>query len=398
MTRENRRSRKALLLLASIVVSICVLEAASYVLYRRTPQVALYEELEAAPTDFRPTIVLHPYTGFVANPSKDDRNSHGFPGHEPQFDATDESFVIGVFGGSVAAQFCINDPLTEVLKAKSALLEERDIALVCGAVGGFKQPQQLMALNYFLLLGVEFDVVFSLDGLNEIAAQRTTAVSYLYPRNWHLMSQKGMDIEASMQLGQIVVLKQKKLRWERLLEQGILGRSNFFKLLGRVVGNRKSQQIGRAYERLDQLSVEQDLDYQTRGPAKEYDEAVFLEDSANLWRDASLLMRDISRSRDTTYIHFLQPNRYSSNKQLTERERKMHDEKKARRNGEGYRVLKQKAAGLREAGVAFYDLTPIFDDAEGDLFPDHAHFDRAGRSIMAEHIADVILDLHPGAE
>lgn len=35
--------------------------------------------------------------------------------------------------------------------------------------GGWKQPQQLLALNYFLSLGQRFDVIVNLDGFNEIA-------------------------------------------------------------------------------------------------------------------------------------------------------------------------------------------------------------------------------------
>ena len=107
------------------------------------------------------------------------------------------------------------------------------------------------------------------------------------------------------------------------------------------------------------------------------------------------MMRDLAEPRGATYIHFLQPNRYSSKKVLTERERKMHDKEKARRNGEGYRILQEKAAGIRAAGGAYYDLTPIFDDAKGEMFPDHAHFGVAGRAIMADHIADAILENRP---
>jgi hypothetical protein len=333
------RAKKAVLLLASILVSIAVLEIGAFVVSRRIPEVPLYEDLERSGTakEFRPTIVLHPYTGFVANPDKDDRNSWGFPGRAPGFEKTENTVVVGIFGGSVAAQFCINDPLTEALKHKSAYYANKDIVLVCGAVGGFKQPQQLNAMTFLMPGGVEFDVVVNLDGLNEIAHQRTTKVSYLYPRNWHLISQKGMSIEASMQLGEILVMKREKQKWQRVFSDSILGHSNFFALVGKVLRNRVNQRIGRAYERLDGLTTpgDEELDFQTRGPAKEYDEATYIEDSANLWRDASVMMRDIAEPRGATYIHFLQPNRYTSKKKPTERERKMHDEEKARRNGEG---------------------------------------------------------------
>jgi hypothetical protein len=41
--------------------------------------------------------------------------------------------------------------------------------VVKATIGGYKQPQQLMALNWFMALGGEFDIVINLDGFNDVA-------------------------------------------------------------------------------------------------------------------------------------------------------------------------------------------------------------------------------------
>ena len=44
--------------------------------------------------------------------------------------------------------------------------EGKRVEIVCTALGGYKQPQQLFSLMYFLALGGHFDVWVNLDGFN----------------------------------------------------------------------------------------------------------------------------------------------------------------------------------------------------------------------------------------
>jgi hypothetical protein len=60
---------------------------------------------------------------------------------------------------------------------------------VKAAIGGYKQPQQLMALNYFTALGGEFDVLVNVDGFNEVALpplENIPQTNPFCPRQWHL--------------------------------------------------------------------------------------------------------------------------------------------------------------------------------------------------------------------
>lgn len=81
-----------------------------------------------------------------------------------------EEYLIGVFGGSVAQWFALQG--AERLAARlqeDAFLQHRNLRILNLAQGGFKQPQQLHTLAYFLALGQHFDFVINVDGFNEVA-------------------------------------------------------------------------------------------------------------------------------------------------------------------------------------------------------------------------------------
>ena len=48
----------------------------------------------------------------------------------------------------------------------------REIVPLCFAHEGYKQPQQLLVLSYFLSIGQELDLVVNIDGFNEVALSR----------------------------------------------------------------------------------------------------------------------------------------------------------------------------------------------------------------------------------
>lgn len=77
--------------------------------------------------------------------------------------------IVGLFGGSFS-KLCYFS-LKSVLDRHSATLGKNFI-VINFATDGYKQPQQLMILNYLLALGAEFDVVINLDGFNEVSLPR----------------------------------------------------------------------------------------------------------------------------------------------------------------------------------------------------------------------------------
>ena len=78
--------------------------------------------------------------------------------------------MVGIFGGSVAQWFALQGarPLIATLQASPGL-RSRSILVLNFANGGYKQPQQLLFLNYLLAIGQRLDYVVNIDGFNEVA-------------------------------------------------------------------------------------------------------------------------------------------------------------------------------------------------------------------------------------
>ena len=134
---------------------------------------------------------IHPYFGFVYKPNVDMAtrlphvtfNNHGFLQSAdyvrrnpacctvPSVRSDPNEVIVGVFGGSVAASLAVRmqeDPaFTKALNAIPRFAN-RPIRILSFALGGHKQPQQLMILTYYLSLGQPFDLVINADGINEL--------------------------------------------------------------------------------------------------------------------------------------------------------------------------------------------------------------------------------------
>lgn len=126
-------------------------------------------------------MVPHPFLGYVYNPRFNPAAMlafHSVPASDwgflddkaPLRAPSHSEVVIGIFGGSVAFWFSVKgvDAMLQELGALPELRGKR-LVVVRTALGAFKQPQQLMTLNYLLALGGHFDIVVNLDGFNEIA-------------------------------------------------------------------------------------------------------------------------------------------------------------------------------------------------------------------------------------
>jgi hypothetical protein len=118
------------------------------------------------------------------NPTGARTNNFGFVSTRdfPFTKTRDSQFVIGIFGGTVAAWFChIGAPRLVATLGTHEFFKGREIVPLCFSHEGYKQPQQLLVLAYFLSIGQQFDLVVNIDGFNEVA---------LSPLN----AQRGLDI------------------------------------------------------------------------------------------------------------------------------------------------------------------------------------------------------------
>jgi hypothetical protein len=209
--------------------------------FKRRIQSTLYQHaefsgVEASGIDqFVPHVqphILHPFLGFVRNPEikehefnerivREPLNDYGFWGPSPVAANPDDDYVIAILGGSVAAEFYLSgrEALTAQLRDRGRL-EERNIRFVSIALGGMKQPQQLLALSYFLALGASFDAVINLDGFNEmvlpLAENAASGVNPFYPRNWRLYATKSLAPISVALAGEVSVIKQRLAYWSKL--------------------------------------------------------------------------------------------------------------------------------------------------------------------------------------
>ena len=142
--------------------------------------------------------VLHPYVGYVGDPTRDPSiNEFGFEGPaDPVQSRAPQRIVIGVVGGEAAVAFAREAPrLLEQALAGRPGLDDREIVVVDLARRGYKQPQQLFALSYVLSLGGEFDAVVNIDGSGELvdAGNAAKRVFPVFPRDWYLLTSLAPD-------------------------------------------------------------------------------------------------------------------------------------------------------------------------------------------------------------
>src|SRR5207248_2575092 len=109
---------------------------------------------------------------------------------------------------------------------RSPQFSGKEIEFVSLSIGSFKQPQQLMAFNYALAMGAEFDVVVNLDGLNEVAWYGNDnwphRVSHLYPIGWHWFVPPGRLAIMGARSAQVAYAEESRRRWAALFESAPL--------------------------------------------------------------------------------------------------------------------------------------------------------------------------------
>ena len=365
---------------------------------------------------------IHPYLGYVEDPARAGRwiasgsdsisVDLGFPANAANLlePSTPDRTIVLVTGGSVAGLMASRAKTLEKQLGRLPRLAGREVRVVLAATGGFKQPQQLMALNYLLLFGAAPDLVINVDGFNEVALPPVDLIPRgihpAYPRLWaHRVG--ALDPELRRTLGEVTYLQE--LREERArFFGGPLSYSMSAGLVWRALDRRLAARLSRAAARLRDRDLVLE-GYQLRGPSfDQSSEEAVTGLMVDIWSRASLLMHQLCTARGIEYYHFLQPNQYvEGSKPLSSRERSVAwREDNPYRNGVvvGYPLLQAAGKRLRDQGVAFHDLTAIFEEVADTLYLDDCcHFNRRGEHIMAREIATAIGDRqrrarHPGGD
>jgi len=166
--------------------------------------------------------VLHPYLGFVYDNNRKDVSTHGFfdrrvikNPNAPVTPKTGDNYIIGILGGSFAYGLSVSssDGYIEQKLKEIPELYDKKIIIHTIAFGGWKQPQQLLALNYFITLGAHFDIIVNIDGFNEIVlppAENVPKGVYPYYPRLHWFRTGKLKDETMLALMGTIALNKKK--------------------------------------------------------------------------------------------------------------------------------------------------------------------------------------------
>jgi hypothetical protein len=407
---------KLIAIALGLVLGWFVVELLSLGFFAVTEGGLFYSAEKGAPSLTGPDLVpgesaeirLHPYFGFtkIGDPERD-VNNHGFaaaPYDYPFARQHDNQFIVGVFGGSVAAGFTKygQERLIERLK-EHPLLRDKEIVLLSFAQGGYKQPQQLLALSYYLAIGQELDMVVNLDGFNEVSlSSRNDAfdMDISMPSSDHMMALVNLIDQSTLSDERIVALARitaGKAQLERVSRRVANARLASTWFLWQQIFRIRSASVARewiAFQNLPAADREQSV-MAVYPPDEELSGDSLYRRIAQEWADASIMMHTLLAGRGIPYYHFLQPNQYDSDKPFTSEELSTAlTENHPYRAGveQGYPWLLDQTERLRQSGVNFHSALAIFDDVASTLYIDDCcHFNVTGNEILADFMADVIL-------
>jgi hypothetical protein len=374
------------------------------------------ERRDEVRTEFegRPGQVLqiHPYVGYVETPPSAVGGDSS--GRLSTFKVTPYGYVdrvspiqtrasgkviVGITGGSVAWSFHMfgTDRLRALLQNDPALAG-KEIVFPNLAVSGYKQPQQLMTLNYLLVLGSQFDMIVNIDGFNEAALYEAENawkhVFPAFPRKWSTRVEVagprlgrywgGIELEAEHRLDAARLFSRRPLRYSSLAN------------LTWIVVDSRAETALLVLQDEYLKAPKPAANYAVEGPGWTFASRRDLyRHLVALWKNSSLQLGRLCAANGIRYYHFLQPNLLiAGSKPLTTPEAQMARDRDQRyRPGveEAYPLMIKEGRDLRAQGERFTDLTQIFAAHPEGIYVDLCHVNQTGNDLLADRIAEAIL-------
>ena len=426
-----KRSKNILTLIAvNLAIAFICLESLSLAFYyinqkqffytRTKAKEKVVEDIERIGIRLDESIVerLHPFFGYVIKQGaftneklKLKVNKHGFFSlYEYPFIKTNKKqFIIGVFGGSVANNFAVDEYKNQILSKKLQSYPEfadREIVVLNFGNGGYKQPQQLLILNYFLALGQELDLVINIDGFNEVALSNLNNKAQIelgMPSVQHIQPLTNLASNVSPEvMSAIVQINDNK----KQLKAGIDKLQTCQLALCHAVTSLRVKQLVNNYQ---QAIVKYDAEvkksnadtansgivYVPKADSVLPDRAAF-DKMASLWYESSIGMNQILSSRKIKYFHFIQPNQYYPTKRVfTAKEKEIAINKESpyiEGVKKGYPVLLSKVDDLQKARVNVFSAVNILDNTKETVYKDACcHYNSVGEEVLANYISSSII-------
>ena len=403
------RSRLSLIAI-NVVVFVALAEAAAVGVYFFQHRTFFYTAEKAIPAALAETgrgelsaDVLHPYFGPIHRPGvRPETNNIGFGSKQafPFTRANDRQFLVGIFGGSVARAFCDRGtPRLIAVLQRAQALAGREVVPLCFSHEGYKQPQQLIVLAYFLSLGQQFDLVLNIDGFNEVALgsrnqERGRDISMPSPIHidplLNLIDQATHTPARVQALARISVYKERLNRLADRMRRNRIAAVHVALDRYYVFTMNRYQAETAAYDALPSNPPASSILLLTPPVRKRDDAAGVYQDIASGWSSASLLMRDLLAARGVPYLHVLQPNQYFTRRTFSAEEARVALNSSTafkRAVEDGYPVL-ERAVPTLSGKEQFLDGTAAFDREPAAVYEDDCcHYTDRGYEILAELIA-----------
>ena len=344
----------------------------------------------------------HPYLGFVSKSASKQTEGMAFLMSPKLGDPSsacfqEETFVVGIAGGSVAAGLVktYGAQLLRDLEA-SPLIAGRDVVLIGLANSGHKQPQALISYLFLDSLGVRFDAVMVLDGFNEVAlhvgAAAKSKMLPAYPRQW--VSRLGIGLAEGSVLARFDIQKARQADAAEVVLDSPLWRS----WIRQLAWYRSDRALERNVEFLgEQIASSGELNVERTGPPRSYANlAEQFDDLVGIWTRSSRALFSMCQASDTLYLHFLQPNQYlEGSKPMGPKERSVAiapDGNYAQRVSVAYPLLQAAGAQLAEEGVLFHDLTTVYAEVQEPIYVDTCcHVNQRGSQLMGQAMLEALL-------
>ncbi len=355
--------------------------------------------------------IAHPYQGFVVDPidavnGRRLASDWGYIDDQSPLRTKDaEHLLIAITGGSVAEQFARNsEAILQKHLQTVPRFANRKVEIVHLALGGYKQPQQLMQLNYLLTLGAEFDMVINLDGFNElvhsISENAAAHVVPSFPRMWHAKIEATRTRDEVRLRERVLHAENMRIEYARFFNESPVRYSFLANFLWDILNARSLENILQHNTRYAEYLAQKDLGVERTGPFIPFkDHADLLKHCVQVWRNSSRLMHNLCKSNDITYFHCLQPNQYfEGSKLLTEEELKVAyniDHGYRQPVIDGYPLLVETGKKIRDDGIPFLDLTQVFASETDSVYSDECcHLRPKGDHILAEAIGEFVANYY----
>lgn len=332
----------------------------------------------------RQCFVTHPYLGYIDRCRNQD---------DPSIPYQSTSLKVLILGGSVGAHLSVRTDLEKTLNAQLAKLPKstkswpKKSIVTNASLHGYKQPQQLFALQFLLLQGHEFDYVINVNGFNELAL----TLAENYPKKVNLILprlhpyKEVTDLEfrsgstSSLPSAWILSFIDLIFSWHSLYPQ-VRARIKLLPVVG-VDRERNALAmrvaLNKGYRENRNLSI---------------DDA--FESALTIWKRSSRMTYVASASSGAKYFEYLQPNQYVlGTKKLTNVETKKFVNPASdygRIISRFYQRITPQLLGIPPARV--WDGRFLFKHEQRQLYQDDCcHLNSVGMQLMADDIADKIV-------